>query len=117
MYIFIGGGLGSVLRYLVSVYTQKLWTVSLFPAGTFIVNILGCLLIGILSSYFLKSENYLKFLLITGFCGGFTTFSAFSQENVALWQNGNYTLLIPYVLLSIILGFFAVYLGISIAKN
>ena len=66
-YIFIGGGLGSVMRFLVANYTQKLWNINTFPMGTFAVNIVGCFLIGILSAYFLKADNYLKFLLITGF--------------------------------------------------
>ncbi|AZI34410.1 fluoride efflux transporter CrcB [Kaistella carnis] len=116
-YIFIGGGLGSVLRFLISNYTQKLWNVNSFPMGTFVVNIIGCFLIGVLTSYFLKVDNYLKFLLITGFCGGFTTFSTFSAENFSLWQNGNYPVLLLYVLLSIIVGLIAVYLGLQVAKN
>ena len=88
-YIFIGGGLGSVMRFLVSNYNQKFWNIYTFPMGTFAVNIVGCFLIGIISAYFLKADNYLKFLLITGFCGGFTTFSTFSAENISLWENGN----------------------------
>ncbi|WP_262706737.1 fluoride efflux transporter CrcB [Kaistella carnis] len=98
-------------------YTQKLWNVNSFPMGTFVVNIIGCFLIGVLTSYFLKVDNYLKFLLITGFCGGFTTFSTFSAENFSLWQNGNYPVLLLYVLLSIIVGLIAVYLGLQVAKN
>lgn len=117
IYIFIGGGLGSVLRFLISNYTQKLWNVSSFPMGTFIVNMIGCFLIGIFSAYFLKVDNYLKYLLIAGLCGGFTTFSAFSIENYSLWQNGNYSIMVLYILLSIILGFLAVVLGFQLMKN
>lgn len=112
-FIFLGGGVGSIARYLMSFYTQKLWTINSFPTGTFVVNILGCLLIGFLSSYFLKVDNYLKYLLITGFCGGFTTFSAFSVENYSLWQSQDYYTLMIYVSLSVILGFGAVILGIK----
>ncbi|MBH1959427.1 MAG: fluoride efflux transporter CrcB [Flavobacteriia bacterium] len=116
-YIFIGGGLGSVMRFLVSSYTQKLWNINSFPMGTFVVNVIGCFLIGMFSAYFLKVDNYLKFLLITGFCGGFTTFSTFSAENISLWENGNYVVLAFYILLSVIIGFGAVYLGLNIAKE
>ena len=116
-YIFIGGGSGSVLRFLISNYTQKLWSVNSFPMGTFVVNIVGCFLIGILRSYFLKVDNYLKFLLITGFCGGFTTFSTFSAENYSLWQSGNFAVMMLYILLSVGVGLAAVYLGFQVAKN
>lgn len=116
-YIFIGGGLGSILRYLMSNYTQKLWNVNSFPMGTFLVNITGCLLIGFLTSYFVKNDNSLKFLLITGLCGGYTTFSTFSVENYTLWQNQQYGILSLYVLLSLILGFGAVILGMKIQTS
>ncbi|KPH13183.1 camphor resistance protein CrcB [Chryseobacterium sp. ERMR1:04] len=116
-YIFIGGGLGSMLRYLISNYTQKLWNVNSFPMGTFLVNITGCLLIGFLTSYFMKNDNSLKFLLITGLCGGYTTFSTFSVENFSLWQNQQYGVLSLYVLLSLILGFGAVILGMKIQTS
>ena len=115
--VFFGGGIGSVLRYLVSYYTQKLWNYNSFPMGTFVVNIIGCFLIGILTAYFMKTDNHLKFLLITGFCGGFTTFSTFSAENVSLWQNENYGILTIYIILSVILGFGAVLIGVNCLKN
>ncbi len=85
--------------------------------GTFVVNMIGCFLIGVLTSYFIKVDNYLKFLLITGFCGGFTTFSTFSAENYSLWQEGNYEVLILYIALSVIVGVGAVFLGLQLMKN
>lgn len=117
IYIFIGGGLGSVLRFLISNYTQKLWNINSFPMGTFVVNIIGCFLIGLFWAYFLKVDNYLKYLLIAGFCGGFTTFSTFSAENYSLWQNGNFGILVFYIVACIIVGLAAVFLGFQMVKD
>lgn len=78
IYIFIGGGIGSILRYLISINTQKLWKIDNFPLGTLLVNTLGCFMIGIFTSYLVKNDDNLKYFFITGLCGGFTTFSTFS---------------------------------------
>jgi CrcB protein len=112
----LGGGIGSMLRFAAGQWTAKL---NSFPVATFIVNILGCFLIGILAG--LSSKRHvldadMKVLLITGFCGGFTTFSAFSMENVRMYQAGNYTALIIYILSSIIIGFAAVWTGLLLTK-
>jgi len=117
VYIFLGGGFGSVLRFLISNYTQKLWNISAFPMGTFVVNISGCFLIGVLSAYFLKVDNPIKYLMITGVCGGYTTFSTFSAENFSLLQNSNYTILVLYALLSLTIGILMVFLGFQMVKN
>lgn len=117
LYIFLGGGFGSVLRFLVSNYTQKLWNINSFPLGTFVVNISGCFLIGMFSAYFLKTDNSLKYLLITGVCGGYTTFSTFSAENCNLWQSGSYNILIVYALTSLIVGIMMVFLGYKIIQS
>ncbi|MFC4740912.1 fluoride efflux transporter CrcB [Flavobacterium ponti] len=116
--VAIGGASGSVLRYLVHWIVSKK-SYSTFPYQTFLVNIIGCLLIGLLVGYLYKynTENEsLKLLLITGFCGGFTTFSAFGLENVNMIQNQNYQLALIYTSLSLILGILAVSLGIVISK-
>jgi CrcB protein len=116
--VAVGGAFGSALRYLIHWIVSKK-TTTLFPTQTFIVNVIGCLLIGILIGYFTKhqSENEsLKLILITGFCGGFTTFSAFGLENVNFIQNQNYQMAFIYTSLSLILGILAVGTGIYITK-
>lgn len=114
----IGGAIGSVFRYLSTILTNRFWNNS-FPLGTFAVNIIGCILIGILVALAEKQNiinNDLKLLLITGFCGGFTTFSTFSLENIQLINTGNYTLLILNILLSVSLGVLGVWIGLNIIK-
>ena len=115
--VFLGGGIGSALRYLVS--TFFVLSANAFPMATFMVNIIGSLLIGILMAIFLDhsgvQENW-KLLLITGFCGGFTTFSAFSKESFMMIQNQQWPTLALYILLSILVCIGATALGFYLAK-
>ena len=114
--VLLGGGIGSVARYLLSYFFNKNNEIN-FPWATFIANSVGCLLIGLLYGYIQKNNlqnETLKLLLITGFCGGFTTFSAFSLENIQFIQNQNYNLALIYMLTSIIIGFLAVIIGFKI---
>lgn len=115
-YIFIGGGVGSILRYLISTYTSKIWKINEFPLGTFLVNILGCFLISYLFTVIVKEDQYTKFLLITGFCGAFTTFSTFSLESYQLYEQGHLFTMLAYILLSIIVGIGMVFLGLYLSK-
>jgi CrcB protein len=115
IFVGIGGAIGSVMRYILgSVGTH--YFKGTFPLATFITNFLGCIIIGLLIGYFGKSNEInpqLKLLLITGFCGGFTTFSTFAAENVQLMENGNYGLLFANVVGSVVLGIGGVILGMK----
>ena len=103
--IFFGGGLGSVCRYLISeiIYLKKFD----FPYPTFITNVLGCFLIGLALGWSIKNSEFNSSLIIlfaVGFCGGFTTFSSFSQESLTLINNNQLFYFFSYLLLSIIVG-------------
>ncbi len=109
----VGGFVGSIARYLVSKLNVT-WQVLAIPMGTLTVNILGSLLIGFLVGISAKSDLIsaeLRLLLMVGFCGGFTTFSSFTNENLMLMQNGQFLTVILYTTLSVLFGFLAVYLG------
>lgn len=113
----LGGGLGSMLRFLTSRLSARFISSDWALAGTFIANIVGCFLIGLLAGWLLpnigKSQT-LPLLLVTGFCGGYTTFSAFAFENMQLWQSGHTFIAILYIFLSISVGLFAVWGGMKL---
>ncbi len=114
----LGGFLGSVSRYLTSLVFTRFWPINM-PLGTFAANVLGCFLIGIAYGLSLKLGWFnpqWRLFFITGFCGGYTTFSSFAYENVKLLQSGQYGLFGGYVLLSVALGLLAVFGGLLITK-
>lgn len=118
LYIAIGGAIGSVLRFLIAVLVSKFWSNN-FPLATFIANVIGCFLIGLFIGILAKNnlaESTIKWFLVTGFCGGFTTFSAFGIENYNLFQSNNALMAFGYIALSIILGLFAVWFGLFVSK-
>lgn len=113
-----GGFIGSISRYLVSRFFQSQIT-STFPLGTFIVNITGCFLIGFIYGLSERSTFFnagWKMFLTVGFCGGFTTFSTFANENIALLRDGAFFSFFLYTGLSVILGLTATLIGIVITK-
>ena len=104
-----GGAAGSVLRFLL----QRTYNNPFFPYGTLVVNIAGCLLIGILWGLLLKNNLHTtgRVLLMTGFCGGFTTFSAFTQESIQLLVEQRWAAFFLYVLVSVTAGLLATFTG------
>ena len=114
----MGGAIGSVLRFLVSKWIQNL-TGSSLPWGTLLVNVLGCVLIGV---FYGLSEKWgiggeLKLLLTVGFCGGFTTFSTFMNENLSFFQSEHFLYAVFYTGGSVVLGFLGVYAGKCLAGS
>lgn len=108
-----GGFVGSVARYLVSQLNLSVSFLSI-PVGTLLVNIIGSFAIGFLTGIAEKSMILTpawRLFLMVGLCGGFTTFSAFANENLMLMHNGQFLSVVLYTGLSIFLGFLAVYLG------
>ena len=97
-WIFVGGGAGSVCRYLLGGFVQARAHPD-FPIGTLVVNVLGCVAIGLIAKFFLHSQTqmHLRALLIVGFCGGFTTFSAFSYDTLGLINGGEVGRALLYV--------------------
>lgn len=115
LYVMLGGSIGAAMRYLVGVLCTQLRLNSL-PVATFLVNILGCFLLGILTGigerhFFISKEMHI--LLTVGVCGAFTTFSTFSGDTIRLMEQGHWLIAISYVTLSIILGFAVFFVGKS----
>ena len=114
----LGGGIGSIARYLSQRWFAANYTHS-FPWGTFAVNTIGCFLIGLFWGFSFKSfesnENW-KLFLMTGLCGGFTTFSAFTLEGVGLIKEQKLALFFSYLAASVVLGLLATYTGMKITR-
>lgn len=115
--VFIGGGFGSVLRYVIGKWLNN--TENGIPYGTFAANILGSLLIGIILGYAAKNETISQnttLLLATGFCGGFTTFSTFAYESHVFLKSGDFTTFAFYTIASFAIGFLAVFAGMYLVR-
>lgn len=117
LYVALGGALGSVLRYVATLCIHP--KVS-FPLATFLINISGSFLIGVLAGYFLKNnlenEN-LRLLLITGLCGGFTTFSTFSLDSLKLIQSGQVAQATLYIATSVVVCIVFTFIGFQLTSK
>ena len=113
-----GGGVGSIARYLCQKWLGENYPHP-FPWGTFVVNLVGCFLIGIIYAASEKTTlvgPQVRLLLITGFCGGFTTFSTFAFENMILLRGNDTVYFLIYAIASVVLGIIAVFAGMGLIK-
>jgi len=118
LFVFIGGGFGSIARYLLAKYLNS--SANGIPYGTFLANVLGSLFIGIILGLAAKNDTLTQnqtLLLATGFCGGFTTFSTFAYENHVFLKSGDFINFFMYAVGSFALGFAAVFLGMYVVKG
>jgi CrcB protein len=117
--VFFGGGLGAAMRYGV---TRVAFVINPdYPLGTLAVNILGCLVMGLLTAWFtFRGEDTtqpMRLLLTTGILGGFTTFSAFSLDAALLWERGHVMSMLGYILLSVMVSIAAVFAGLAAGRT
>jgi len=118
LFVGIGGGLGSVLRYLVQVFIGRHVPI-VFPLGTLLVNCSGCFLIGMFYSFATKYTGFSpewRLFLITGICGGYTTFSTFSYDGLVLLKQGAGLSFVVYILGTVVLGLLATFAGAAMFR-
>jgi CrcB protein len=118
LFVGIGGGLGSILRYVIQIFVGRHVPI-VFPLGTFLVNFSGCFLIGMLYSLLARHTGLgpeWRLFLITGICGGYTTFSTFSYDGLILLKQGANLSFLIYMIGTVVLGLLATYAGAALFK-
>lgn len=118
LYVGVGGGIGSIFRYALSLFIGRQVPIA-FPFGTFLVNISGCFLIGVLYALATKYSGFSpewRLFLITGVCGGYTTFSTFSYDGLLLFKQGPGIYFLLYIVGTVVLGLLATFAGAAIFK-
>ncbi len=113
--VALGGAAGSMLRYLTVLGAARLFGPGV-PLGTVAVNVVGSFAIGVLAIWLMGSRAWAYPLLVTGFLGGFTTFSAFSLEAFRLWETGQPAMAVAYVVGSVGLGLAALLVGMALGR-
>ena len=117
--VFIGGGLGSTLRHIINVVSARVLGTA-FPYHTFIINITGSIVMGLIAGYFAfkgDASQHWRLFLTTGILGGYTTFSAFSLDAALLYERGATGLAALYVLASVILSIIGLFAGLAVVRN
>ena len=117
--VFLGAGIGGVLRHGVNVGSARLWGYG-FPFGTFIVNVVGSFLMGLLAGYFAFRpgvDQHVRLFLTTGILGGFTTFSAFSLDTALLIERHAYSLAAGYAVGSVVASVSALFFGLALLRG
>lgn len=117
LYVFLGGGIGSLLRYAFAKYLNPVF--NHFFLGTFSANVIACFILGLLTGLYVKDGNkeFVNYFLIIGLCGGFSTFSTFAFEFMKVNNSGMVLSSMVYVLLSLIFGILAVVYGINVGQK
>jgi CrcB protein len=116
--VFIGGGIGSMLRHGVNVFCARSFGIG-FPFGTFAVNVSGSIVMGLLAGYLAfkgEATQIWRLFLMTGILGGYTTFSAFSLDSVLLFERGQWGLAALYVVASVVLSIGGLFAGLALMR-
>jgi CrcB protein len=119
LYVALGSAIGGVSRYLLGGLVQRMLDTT-FPAGTLLVNVTGSFLLGAIIKYALETPSLtpeIRAFLTIGVCGGYTTFSTFSYETMALLEDGEWARAGVYITASVILSLFATFLGFALARQ